>query len=119
MIYLDNPATSMQKPEIVYEMMWKNTVNNSVNAGRGGHWASIRGAEGIAAAQEEIADLFNVSNPERIAFTQNATYGLNMAICGLLGREDHAVITSMEHNSVLRPVEYLKRTKGVSYSRGT
>ncbi|MDD6215100.1 MAG: aminotransferase class V-fold PLP-dependent enzyme [Firmicutes bacterium] len=104
MIYLDNPATSMQKPEIVYEMMWKNTVNNSVNAGRGGHWASIRGAEGIAAAQEEIADLFNVSNPERIAFTQNATYGLNMAICGLLGREDHAVITSMEHNSVLRPV---------------
>ena len=61
MIYLDNPATSMQKPEIVYEMMWKNTVNNSVNAGRGGHWASIRGAEGIAAAQEEIADLFKNS----------------------------------------------------------
>ena len=85
-------------------MMWKNTVNNSVNAGRGGHWASVRGAEGIAEAQEELAGLFNIDNPDRIAFTQNATYALNMAICGILSRKDHAIITSMEHNSVLRPV---------------
>ena len=107
MIYLDNPATSMRKPAIVYQMMYKNTVNNSVNAGRGGHWASVRGAAGIAEAQEELAELFNITNPERIAFTQNATYALNMAIGGLLTRSDHVIITSMEHNSILRPVHRL------------
>lgn len=107
MIYLDNPATSMRKPAAVYEAMCRNTVTCSVNAGRGGHYASIKGAEGIAAAQEELAELFNVQNPERIAFTQNATYALNMAIGGLLTRSDHVIITSMEHNSVLRPVHRL------------
>lgn len=107
MIYLDNPATSMQKPEIVFRMMYQNTVKNSVNAGRGGHWASIRGAAGIVQAQEDLAEFFNISTPERIAFTPNATYALNMAIGGLLTRRDHVIITSMEHNSVLRPVHRL------------
>lgn len=107
MIYLDNPATSMKKPKIVYDMMYKNTVNCSVNAGRGGHFASIRGAEGIIRTQEAIADLFNIKTPERIAFTPNATYALNMAISGFLTPRDHVIITSMEHNSVLRPVHRL------------
>lgn len=107
MIYLDYPATSIKKPSVVYDAIYRNTVNHSVNAGRGGHYASLRGAEGIAEAQEEIADLFGISNPERIAFCQNATYALNMAIGGILRRGDHAVMTSMEHNSVLRPVHRL------------
>ena len=107
MIYLDNPATSMKKPQIVYDMMYKNTVNCSVNAGRGSHFASIRGAAGIVRTQEELAELFNIKTPERIAFTQNATYALNVAISGFLTPRDHAVITSMEHNSVLRPVHRL------------
>lgn len=107
MIYLDNPATSMTKPTAVYDAMYRNTVRCSVNAGRGGHWASVRGAEGVAACQEELAELFNIENPERIAFTQNATYALNMAIGGYLGRDDHVIMTSMEHNSVLRPVHRL------------
>ncbi len=107
MIYLDNPATSMRKPQIVYDMMYKNTVNCSVNAGRGSHFASLRGAEGIVKTQEELAELFNIKTPERIAFTQNATYALNMVISGFLSPRDHVVITSMEHNSVLRPVHRL------------
>lgn len=107
MIYLDNPATSMKKPQVVYNMMYRNTVNNSVNAGRGSHYASLKGIEGIIATQEQLADIFNVSNPERIAFTNNATYALNMAIGGFLAPTDHVVITSMEHNSVLRPVHKL------------
>lgn len=107
MIYLDNPATSMRKPQIVYDMMYKNTVNCSVNAGRGSHFASLRGAEGIVKTQEELAELFNIKTPERIAFTQNATYALNTAISGFLSPRDHVVITSMEHNSVLRPVHRL------------
>lgn len=104
MIYLDNPATSMRKPKQVCDAMYHNTVNYSVNAGRGSHGASLTGIKGIIGAQEELALLFNIPTPERIAFTQNATYALNMAICGLLKKGDHAVITSMEHNSVLRPV---------------
>lgn len=104
MIYIDNPATSFKKPAAVYRAVYENTLNCSVNAGRGGHWASIRGADGIAEAQETLADFFGIENPERIAFTQNATYALNMAISGLLTRRDHVIITSMEHNSVLRPV---------------
>ena len=107
MIYLDNPATSMKKPQIVYDMMYRNTVNCSVNAGRGGHFASLKGAEGIIKTQETLAEFFNIKTPERIAFTQNATYALNMAISGFLTPRDHVIITSMEHNSVLRPVHRL------------
>lgn len=107
MIYLDNPATSMKKPACVLNAMNKNTRNFSVNAGRGGHWASVMGASGIAETQETLADFFGIQNPERIAFTQNATYALNMAIMGFLSPRDHVIITSMEHNSVLRPVHRL------------
>lgn len=104
MIYLDNPATSIKKPKEVIRAMYYNTLNYSVNTGRGTHPASLRGAVGIVNAQEEIAELFNISEPWRIAFTLNATYALNMAISGLLKKGDHAIITSMEHNSILRPI---------------
>lgn len=107
MLYLDNPATSMQKPEAVISAMHRYTLNFSANAGRGGHSASIAAARGIADAQDALADFFNIDNPERIAFTQNATYALNMGISGLLSPRDHVVMTSMEHNSVLRPVHRL------------
>lgn len=104
MLYLDNAATSFRKPLGVYVSMAKNIAINSVNAGRGGHAYSIRGAMGILETAEKLAALFHISNPERIAFTQNATYALNMAIGGLLKKGGHAVVTQMEHNSVLRPV---------------
>lgn len=107
MIYLDNPATSMKKPAQVLDAMNRFTRTCSVNAGRGGHWASLKGARGIGEAQETLADFFGIKNPERIAFTQNATYALNLAISGFLTRRDHVIITSMEHNSVLRPVHRL------------
>ena len=107
MIYLDNPATSMRKPACVISAMAKNTQNFSVNAGRGGHRASVMGASAIAKTQETLAEFFGIKNPERIAFTQNATYALNMAISGVLTRHDHVIITSMEHNSVIRPVHRL------------
>lgn len=107
MIYLDNPATSMKKPACVLSAMARNTRDFSVNAGRGGHSASIKGATAIADTQETLAEFFGIKNPERIAFTQNATYALNMGISGFLTRRDHVIITSMEHNSVLRPVHRL------------
>lgn len=106
MLYLDNAATSYRKPVSVYWSMLKNTWKNSVNAGHGGHAYSIRGAVEILKTSEKLADLFHIQNPEQIAYTQNATYALNMAIGGLLKNGGHAVVTQMEHNSVLRPVYF-------------
>ncbi len=103
-LYLDNAATSYRKPAAVYASMLKNTVINSANAGRGGHFYSIRTAKGIYETSESLCRLFNISSPERIAYTPNATYALNMGILGVLSENSHAVITQMEHNSVLRPV---------------
>ena len=106
MLYLDNAATSYRKPASVYWSMLKNTWKNSVNAGHGGHAYSIRGAVEILKTSEKLADLFHIQAPEQIAYTQNATYALNMAIGGLLKNGGHAVVTQMEHNSVLRPVYF-------------
>ena len=104
MIYLDNAATTLKKPFFVYPSILKETVRNSANAGRGGHLYSIRAANGIYETQESLCRLFNISTPEQIAFTPNATYALNLGILGMLDENSHAIITQMEHNSVLRPV---------------
>lgn len=103
MLYLDNAATSYRKPAEVYWAMAKNTIEYSVNAGRGGHRLSVKGEEALLDSAEEIGDLFHISNPSRIAFTQNATYALNMAIGGVMQSGGHMIVTSMDHNSVLRP----------------
>ncbi len=104
MIYLDNPATTKRKPICVTNALIKNSLFNSVNAGRGGHKYSIKGVKIVTDTQNSLARLFNIKTPERIAFCQNATYALNMAIGGILSDGGHTVVTSMEHNSVLRPV---------------
>jgi len=106
MIYLDNAATSYFKPECVIKSMIEATALLSANAGRGGHKLSIKAMDMIYYATEAVADLFGIDNPENIAYTQNATLALNMAIGGILDKGDHAVVTQMEHNSVLRPVNY-------------
>lgn len=107
MIYLDNAATSFYKPASVIKAMGENTARNSVNAGRGGHVFSRRGAEIITETADSLANLFNIDCPERIAFTPNATLALNMAILGVGAGGGHIIVTSMEHNSVLRPVNLL------------
>ena len=107
MIYLDNAATSLNKPACVIRAMAEHTAKNSVNAGRGGHIYSRRGAELITDTADSLAKLFNIDNPERIAFTPNATLALNMAILGVGAGGGHIIVTSMEHNSVLRPVNLL------------
>ena len=84
--------------------MMKNTITNSANSGRGGHFYSLRATKKIYDTTEAICTLFNIENPERIAYTQNATYALNMGILGVLDKNSHVIITQMEHNSVIRPV---------------
>lgn len=104
MIYLDSAATSRKKPFSVYASLMKNTVFASNNAGRGAHKGSIASMKTIVEVQDIIAELFNISEPQNIAFMQNATYALNTAIRGTLHDGGHVVVTEMDHNSVLRPV---------------
>ena len=104
MIYLDNAATSLKKPVSLYPSILWNTVFNSANSGRGGHFYSIRASELIYKTTESLCTLFNIKSPEQIAYTHNATLALNMGILGVLDKDSHAIITQMEHNSVLRPV---------------
>jgi len=106
MIYLDNAATYYKKPLSVYADMAYYTAFLSANAGRGSHSLSLKASEKIADTAYEIAGLFNIKNPMNIAFTSNATIALNMAVLGI-GKNKHIVTTSMEHNSILRPVHKL------------
>lgn len=103
-IYLDNAATSSQKPLIVSGKLLKETLMTSVNAGRGAHRKSLRAISGINKTAELTARLFNIDDPSRIAFLPNATYALNLGMLGVLREGDHVIVTSMDHNSVLRPV---------------
>lgn len=116
MIYLDNAATTYQKPHSVYEALVETMVNNGVNAGRGGYNAAIRANDILFEAKEALATLFHIENPERIAFAYNTTHALNMGMKGVLSYGDHVIITSMEHNSVLRPIKTCELHKRISYS---
>lgn len=104
MIYLDSAATSFKKPASVYQTLDKMTRRHSANAGHGASTLSVEAAGYVYDAAEETARLFNISAPENIAFTANTTLALNMAIKGAAREGAHVIMTSMEHNSVARPV---------------
>lgn len=111
-IYFDNAATSWPKPPQVIEAMNQFMLNIGANPGRSGHKLSIEAAKIIYEAREALATLFNSKDPSRIIFTLNATESINLALKGLLRPEDHVITTSIEHNSVMRPLRYLEK-KGV------
>ncbi len=113
LIYLDNAATTFKKPQQVLNKVTECLTEYGANPGRGGHRLAIRAANEVYAVRETVAVFFNISDPLRIIFTSNATEALNLAIKGVLKSGDHVITTSMEHNSVLRPLTALKTT-GVS-----
>ena len=114
MIYLDNAATTMKKPQCVIDAVVA-AMTNMGNAGRGANEASLDASRMIYDTREKISDLFNLQNPSRVAFTCNSTESLNTAIKGILNSNDHAITTSLEHNSVLRPL-YELQDKGMELS---
>lgn len=115
MIYLDNGATSFPKPLSVRQNVDISLKKFSANPGRSGHSLSLRAAKEIFDCRKRLKELFNVNSEEEIIFTENCTMALNTVIFGLLSEGDHVLISSMEHNSVTRPLESLK-DKGVTYS---
>ncbi|HSV72312.1 MAG TPA: aminotransferase class V-fold PLP-dependent enzyme [Chthonomonadales bacterium] len=108
MIYLDNAATSWPKPEPVYRAMDGFMRHVGANPGRSGHRLSIQAARVIFETRESLARLFGVDDPLRIVFASNATEALNLVVRGLLRPGDHVITSSMEHNSVMRPLRGLE-----------
>ena len=113
MIYLDNGATSFPKPKGMVAAMEECILKYCGNPGRSGHFMSMKTGEEVYHARRSIAELFNIEDAERLVFTKNTTEALNMGIHGFLQKGDHAITTSMEHNSVLRPLKFLEK-KGIS-----
>ena len=108
-IYFDNAATSWPKPPEVSAAMQKFMRKIAANPGRSGHRLSVEAARVIYDTREKLAQLFNITDPLQIVMTKNATEGLNIAIFGLLKSGDHVITSSMEHNSVMRPLRVMER----------
>jgi len=109
MIYLDNAATSWPKPPGVAEAMVHFLDEVGANPGRAGHRLAVEAGRIVYNAREAVAELFNAPDPLRIAFGPNVTEALNLALRGLLRPGDHVITSSMEHNSVMRPLRALER----------
>ncbi len=109
MIYFDNAATSWPKPPEVLEAMTRFLRDVGANPGRSGHRTAVEAGRIVYAAREAVCELVNAPDPLRVAFAANVTQALNMAMRGLLRPGDHVITSSMEHNSVMRPLRALER----------
>ena len=107
MIYFDNAATTLQKPECVLRAVME-AMGTFGNPGRGVHEPALAASRAVYETRCALAQLFHGENPANIAFTANATAALNIAIKGTLNPGDHVITTAMEHNSVLRPLYELE-----------
>lgn len=107
MIYFDNAATTMHKPDCVVEAV-AQAMCSLGNSGRGVHSGALSASRVIYDTRSCLVQLFHGESPDRIAFTANATQALNTAIKGVLNPGDHAITTALEHNSVLRPLYELE-----------
>ncbi|HEY8528742.1 MAG TPA: aminotransferase class V-fold PLP-dependent enzyme [Paenibacillaceae bacterium] len=112
-VYLDNAATSWPKPPGVLEAMTECLQKYGANPGRGSHGLALQAGRVLLEARQALARLFRVANPNDIIFTLNTTHALNIAIQGSLRPGDHAVTTAIEHNSIRRPLEAMRRLRGV------
>ncbi len=113
LIYLDNGATSYPKPDEVYTFMDSFYRSFGVNPGRSGYDLCMETGALVDTTRKMLADFFNGNDPNRLCFSYNSTDALNLIIFGMLKRGDHAITTTLEHNSVLRPLYHLNKFKGV------
>lgn len=108
-IYLDHAATSWPKPPEVMDAVMNAMRYDAANPGRGSHAMAVRASRILFDTRKQLAKLFNIRNPNDIAFASNTTMALNMAIKGFVKPGDHVIATSVEHNSVRRPLHYLEQ----------
>ncbi|EYE88451.1 hypothetical protein Q428_07665 [Fervidicella metallireducens AeB] len=113
-IYLDNSATSFPKAPGVSSAI-NNYINNiGVNVGRGTYKTSFSAGQIVYETRSKLCELFNFDNPLNVVFTANITQSINTILKGFLKPNDHVIISSMEHNSVVRPLNNLSKS-GVEY----
>jgi len=110
MIYFDNAATSWPKPPAVRAVLSEYFGEAGGNPGRSGHRMSVAAARIVETARETLAELLHSNDASRVVFTHNATHALNLALYGVLRSGDHVVTTSIEHNSVMRPLRHLEKS---------
>ncbi len=108
MLYFDHGATSYPKPKSVTAGALRAMESFGANPGRSGHQLALKASREIFDARETVAKFFNIKDPKQVIFTSNCTEALNLAIKGVLTKGDHVITTSMEHNSVLRPIKALE-----------
>lgn len=113
MIYLDNAATTLQKPPQVAEAVVR-ALSTLGNGARGAHAGALDASRVLYGAREKLAALFGCARPDHVVFTCNVTEALNIALRGLTEPGDHVVTTALEHNSVLRPLYGLEAERGIS-----
>ena len=113
-IYFDHAATSFPKPEVVYRKINEVLRRIGANPGRSDHKMARRANQVVTGARENIAALFNLAEVERVIFTSNATEAINLGLKGVLSPGDRVITSSLEHNSVIRPLRGLERV-GVSF----
>lgn len=114
MIYFDNAATGGRKPDQVLTAV-ASAIRVCANPGRSGHKLSLACATLVQNCRYALNEFFGGYGFDRVVFTKNCTEALNVAILGVLRKGDHVVATCMEHNSVLRPLEYLKKSGVIEY----
>jgi len=108
-IYFDNAATSWPKPDSVMSSMIDFNLNIGSNPGRSGHHRSVEAGRTLFEVRENVAELFRIDDPLRISLTSNITHSLNIVLKGYLKTGDHVITSSMEHNSVMRPLRDLEQ----------
>lgn len=112
-MYFDQAASSWPKPPAVLDAMMTCMQDYAANPGRGSHQMAVKASRVLFESRKNLARLFGIKNPNDLSFALNTTHALNQAIKGFVKPGDHVICTSIEHNSVRRPLEYLKATAGV------
>lgn len=107
-VYLDNGSTSFPKPKVVADSIYNYLTNVGGNPGRSNHSNALQANRSLYITREEICGLFNYDKPENVIFTNNITSSLNILLNGVIKPGDHVITSSMEHNSVIRPLYNLK-----------
>ena len=115
MIYLDNAATTLHKPQQVIDAV-VHAMQSMGNCARGTHEEALDAARTVYDARVRLASLFGCPRVDHVAFTANSTEALNIAINGLIDPGDHVISTDLEHNSVLRPLYRLEAEHGAELS---
>ncbi len=118
-LYFDNAATTRRKPPAVYKAVADFAENLGVSNGRGAYRLGVEANALVFEARQALAQLLGIPRSDRLVFTKNATEAVNAALKGFLKSGDHVVVSGLEHNAVVRPLNRLKAERGIEWTSVT